>query len=146
MSKFYIYCRVATPRVTHPSHSLEGQKDALTSYAKQHGLVVSQVFVESGSAMGYRPIFSQMLQGIERGEADGILIHDISRLTRSSTDGQRLTDMLDRGLIKQIQTPALTLNKNSLLWHLSLQKQEHDALSQSIKRGLQMRQSRRNLR
>ncbi len=146
LSKFYIYCRAATSHVAHPSHSLDGQKEILTSYAKEHGLSVAQVFQESGSAMAHRPLFMQMIQGIERGEADGILALDISRLVRSTTDGQRLTDMLDRGVIRQIQTPALTLNKSSLLLQLSMQQQERDALSHAIKRGLQTRKSRRNLR
>ena len=145
-SKFFIYCRVATPRVAHPSHSLDGQKEILTSYAKKQGFLVSQVFQEAGSAMEHRPLFAQMLQGIEKGEADGILVYDVSRLARNAADGQLLIDMLDRGVIRQIQTPALTLNKHSLIWHLSLQKQDRDALSHSIKRGLQMRKLRRNLR
>ncbi|OGJ57404.1 hypothetical protein A2881_02740 [Candidatus Peribacteria bacterium RIFCSPHIGHO2_01_FULL_55_13] len=146
MSKFYIYCRAATHRVTHPGHSLDGQKKALLSYAKKHGLIVSRVFQESVSAMSHRPLFTQMLQRIERGEADGILVHNVSRFARSAADGQRLIDMLDRGLIRQIQTPALTLNKSSLMLQFSMQQQERDALSNSIKRGLRMRQSRGNLR
>ena len=146
LSKFYIYCRAATSCVAHPSHSLDGQKDMLNSYAEKHGLIISHVFQESVSAMGHRPLFTQMLQGIERGEADGILVHDVSRLTRNSADGQHLIDMLDRGVITQIKTPLLVLNKSSLQLCLSLQQQEHDALSYSIKRGLRMRQSHGNLR
>ena len=96
--------------------------------------------------MGHRPLFGQMLRGIERGEADGILVHDVSRLARSTTDGQRLTDMLDQGVIAQIKTPMQVLNKSSLLLCLSMQQRERDALSHSIKRGLRMRQSRGNLR
>lgn len=145
-SKFYIYCRAATSRVTHPSHSLDGQKESLISFAQKNEFIVAQVFQESSSAMAHRPLFLQMLQGIERGEADGILVQDISRLVRSNADGKRLIDMLDRGLIKLIQTPERTFNKNSLIWHLSLQEQERNALSHSIKRGLQMRKSRDNLR
>ena len=144
--KFYIYCRAATPRVVHPSYSLDGQKEVLVSYARKHGLVISRVFQESCSAMAHRPLFSQMLQEIERGEADGILVHDISRLARSVADGQCIVDMLDRGLITQITTPVLVLDKNSLMLHLSMQEQERQALSHSIKRGLQMRKLRRNFR
>jgi DNA invertase Pin-like site-specific DNA recombinase len=143
---FYSYCRASTPHVAHPNHSLDGQKRALRCYAKKHGLNVSQVFMESSSAIVQRPIFNQMLQGLERGEANGILVHDINRLTRSATDGQRLIDMLNRGVITQITTPALILNKSTLMLHLSMQHQERDALSRSIKRGLRMRQSCSNLR
>lgn len=145
-SKFFIYCRAATPRVAHPSHSLDGQKESLTSYAKKHGLVVSRVFQESGSAMGDRPHFTQMLQGIERGEADGILVMDVSRLARNAADGQCLIDMLDRGQIVQIATPALALDKSSLLFYLKMLEQQRSALSHCIKRGLQMRKMRSNLR
>ena len=145
-SKFHIYCRAATSQVAHQSHSLDGQKESLISFAQKNGFIVAQVFQESGSAMAYRPLFTQMLQGIERGEADGILVQDISRLARSADDGKRLIDMLDRGLIRQIQTPALLFNKSTLLLHLSMQKKEREALSHSIKRGLQMRKSRENLR
>jgi len=144
--KFFIYCRAATHRVAHPRHSLDGQKDMLTSYAAKHGLIVSRVFQESVSAMGQRPLFTQMLQGIERGEANGILVYDVSRLARSATDGQCLIDMLDRGLLTKIETPALTLNKSSLLLYLKMQEQKRSALSHCIKRGLRMRPSRGNLR
>src|ERR1700733_2986858 len=45
-SKFFIYCRVSTADVTHPKHSLEGQKDALVSFANDHEFVVAEVLQE----------------------------------------------------------------------------------------------------
>lgn len=146
MAKFYIYCRASTPEVTHPSHSLDGQKKMLTSYVRKHGLIIPQVFLESASAMRQRPLFMQMLQGIERGEADGILTIDISRLARNLVDGQCLMDLLDRGTMKEIRTPTFLLNKSSLLLHLSMLQHERESLSRSIRRGLQVRKWRRNLR
>ena len=86
-----------------------------------------------------------MLQKLELGEASGILVTDINRLARNTSDGQRLLDMLDRKKL-QIQTPAFAFDKSSLMLHLHMLLQRQEALSCSIKRGLQMRKWRRNLR
>lgn len=143
-SKFFIYCRVSTPDVMHPKHSLEGQKDALISFARDHEFVVAEVFQESCSAMSSRLIFDEMLQRIEKGEADAILVQDVSRLVRNATDGRRIAAMLGQGILFQVITPTQVLNHNSFLLQLSMQEKERQALSRNVKRGLQTRKSRGN--
>ncbi len=143
-SKFFIYCRVSTAEVTHPKHNLEGQKDVLISFAYDHKFVVANVFQESCSAMSSRPVFDQMLQRIEKGEADAILVQDVSRLVRNATDGRRIAAMLGQGVLFQVITPFQVLNHNSFILQISMQEKERQALSRNVKRGLQTRKSRGN--
>jgi site-specific DNA recombinase len=51
-----------------------------------------------------RPKFNKMLDRIEAGEADGILVWDIERLFRNPVDEGRVRWMLQRGVIKSVRT------------------------------------------
>jgi DNA invertase Pin-like site-specific DNA recombinase len=63
-------------------------------------------FKESKSAKKphERPIFLEMLNRIEKGEADGILCWQINRLSRNPVDSGTIQWMLQNGLLKSIQT------------------------------------------
>ncbi|HEY2341581.1 MAG TPA: recombinase family protein, partial [Chthoniobacteraceae bacterium] len=53
-----------------------------------------------------RPLFNEMLERIERGEANGILCWDIDRLYRNPIDEGRVRWLLQRGIIASIRTPS----------------------------------------
>ena len=53
-----------------------------------------------------RPVFNEMLDRIERGEADGIIVWDIDRLYRNPVDEGRLRWMLQKRVIRAIRTPS----------------------------------------
>src|SRR6202044_416869 len=57
-------------------------------------------FEESQSAKTKgRPFFNEMLDRIERGEANGIIAWHPDRLARNAFDGGRIIDLLDEGKI-----------------------------------------------
>jgi hypothetical protein len=53
-----------------------------------------------------RPLFNEMLDRIDRGDANGILCWDIDRLYRNPIDEGRVRWMLQRGVIASIRTPG----------------------------------------
>jgi len=68
-------------------------------------LTIVEVMSESGSGFKVgRKTFNQMLEKIERGEADGIVVWKLSRLSRNPDDTGRIMGMLQRGQIKHIRT------------------------------------------
>lgn len=73
-NKFFLYARKSTDVEDKQVLSIEAQIAELRAFAKQENLNVVDVFIEKQSAkIPGRPIFGEMLERIEKGEADGIL-------------------------------------------------------------------------
>jgi len=72
--KFFLYARKSTDVEDKQVLSIEAQITELRAFAKQNNLNVVDVFIEKQSAkIPGRPIFGEMLERIEKNEADGIL-------------------------------------------------------------------------
>ena len=98
--KFFLYARKSTDVEDKQVLSIEAQIVELRAFAKQNNLSVVKTFIEKQSAkIPGRPIFSEMLARIEKGEAAGILAWHPDRLARNSVDGGRIIYLLDCGRI-----------------------------------------------
>ena len=66
------------------SESIKTQKTMLTQYAKEHGFMVVEIYVDDGwSGLNFeRPDFNRMLDDIEAGKIDVVITKDLSRLGR----------------------------------------------------------------
>lgn len=66
------------------SESIKTQKAMLTQYAKEHGFLIVEVYVDDGwSGLNFqRPDFNRMLDDIEAGKIDVVITKDLSRLGR----------------------------------------------------------------
>jgi site-specific DNA recombinase len=107
--RFFIYIRKSTDdrKGKRQVLSLEGQLRNLREIVKRDSLVVVGMIEESRTAKEPgRPLFNKMLDRIERGEANGILIWDLDRLYRNPVDEGRTRWMLQRGIVASIQTPT----------------------------------------
>ena len=64
--------------------SIKTQKAMLTQYAKEHGFMVVEIYVDDGwSGLNFdRPDFNRMLDDIESGKIDVVITKDLSRLGR----------------------------------------------------------------
>jgi len=72
--KFFLYARKSTDVEDKQVLSIEAQITELRAYAKAEGLNIIEELVEKQSAkIPGRPIFNNMLNRIERGEANGIV-------------------------------------------------------------------------
>ena len=74
MQKFFLYARKSTDVEDKQVLSIEAQLTELRAFAKQENLQVVKELIEKQSAkIPGRPIFNDMLNRVERDEADGIL-------------------------------------------------------------------------
>ena len=87
-----------------------------------------------------RPIFAEMLERIEAGEADGIASWAPDRLARNSIDGGHIIYLLDTGALRDLKFATYTFENNpqgkfmlGIMFNQS--KYYSDALSENVKRG-----------
>ena len=107
MIKYFIYSRKSSEEEERQILSIEAQQTELREYAKQNNLVVVKEFAESQSAKEPgRPIFNEMVEEIEKGNAQGILAWNPDRLARNSIDGGRVIYLVDTGKITSLKFPT----------------------------------------
>lgn len=88
------YIRVSTEEQAANGQSLSAQRDKLVAYADLYDLDVVEIVQDAGvSAKSLkRPGLAVALNQLRNGEADGLLIAKLDRLTRSVADWQKLID------------------------------------------------------
>ncbi|MEP3428894.1 MAG: recombinase family protein [Roseibium sp.] len=83
-------------------NSLDAQREACSAYIssqKQEGWVLLDRFYDDGGLSGgtmNRPALQRLLQDVDEGLVDQIVVYKIDRLTRSLTDFAKLVDRLDK--------------------------------------------------
>jgi len=97
--RFYAYVRVSTTKQSANGSSLTEQKNAIEDYADRNGLVIERWFeeVETAAKRGRR-VFSQMMEQLQAGRADGLIVHKIDRSARNPRDWADLGELIDRGI------------------------------------------------
>jgi site-specific DNA recombinase len=139
--KYFIYTRKSTDDTTRQVRSIDDQKAELRELARQQGITIVDVLVEKQSAkIPGRPVFNDMLDRIERGEAAGIIAWHPDRLARNSLDGGRVIYLVDTGKIKDMRFSTFWFDstpqgKLMLSIAFGMSKYYVDNLSENIKRG-----------
>lgn len=88
MKRVAIYIRVSTTRQDQEGYSIPLQKERLIAYCKAKGWVVAGIFIDpghSGSSLD-RPGIVSLVEGIEAGKFDVVLVYKLDRLSRSQKD------------------------------------------------------------
>lgn len=88
MKKVAIYVRVSTARQDLEGYSIPLQKERLFAFCKAKGWVVAGLFVDpghSGSSLE-RPGITKLVEGVEAGKFDVVLVYKLDRLSRSQKD------------------------------------------------------------
>ena len=84
-----MYCRKSTDSEDRQVASLPAQIKELTEIKDREKLNIVDVYQESHSAFHPgRPMFNEMLERIENGEADSVLAWATNRIARNSKDSQ----------------------------------------------------------
>lgn len=104
--RYFLYARKSSESEDRQIQSIDDQVNRLKQLTDSLGLTIKKIYTEAKSAKkpNNRPLFDEMLQRIENGEADGILCWQINRLSRNPIDSGRLSWMLQQGKLKSIQT------------------------------------------
>ena len=92
-----LYCRLSRDdELQGPSNSIVNQKRILEAFAKEHGLIPYQFFVDDGwsGANFDRPSFTEMIERVENGEIKTVVTKDLSRLGRNYLQVGMYTEMV----------------------------------------------------
>ncbi len=103
---YFLYPRKSSESEDRQVQSIEDQVNRLKELAQTLHLEIKEILPEAKSAKKpyNRPVFTEMLERIEKGEANGILCWQINRLSRNPIDSGKLSWMLQQGILKSIQT------------------------------------------
>lgn len=142
MIKFFIYCRKSSEAEDKQILSIESQERELLNYAQREGLTVIKTFKEEKTAHKRgRQIFGEVLNALEHGQAQGLLVWQPNRLARNAYDGGWLITAMDEGFLKEIRTPFKTYSNSPddkffLQLEFGMAKKDSDDKSINVKRGL----------
>jgi DNA invertase Pin-like site-specific DNA recombinase len=90
--EYFLYARKSTDTEHMQVLSIAAQLSELRFFAKREELHIKETFIEKQSAkIPGRPIFSDMLARIEKGEAQGIICWKLDRLVRNPIDGGQIS-------------------------------------------------------
>lgn len=100
-SRTAIYIRVSTHEQAMEGYSIQAQTERLQAYCKAKGWGVFHIYTDagfSGSNM-QRPALSQLLEDVEAGRVDCVLVYKLDRLSRSQKDTLHMIEdvFLDHG-------------------------------------------------
>ena len=143
--KYFIYCRksIEDRRSKEGILSIESQKRVLIEFSKGKQLNIVGVFDENKTA--FKPgrlVFNKMMEKIQNGEANALLVWKIDRLTRNSFDAGRIRWLMDEEKLLEIHTYNGTTYRNNsdnkfiLDIQFALSKKSSNDTSENVKRDL----------
>lgn len=149
ISRYAVYCRKSSESDERQIQSLPDQIHTLMSFVMSKGIqLTGKPLQESRSAkVPGRPIFDQLVQMIENGNANGIILLNPSRLSRNTVDTGRIIYLMDQGKLHEVVTPYQTFKNNPydkfMLNLLCTQaKLENDNKSVNVRESLQLKAER----
>ncbi len=146
--KYFLYARKSSESEDRQVQSIDDQIDRLTKLSKDYNLQITNIFTESQSAKepDIRPVFTEVVKRIEKGEADGLLCWNLSRLSRNPIDSGKISWLLQKGIVKSIQTVDREYlpDDNVLLFNVEsgIANQFVRDLSKIVKRGMEGKRQR----
>jgi len=141
MSSYFAYCRKSSEAEDRQILSIDSQVSELKRHAARKGIRIAAVLTEAKSAKAPgRPVFNSMMEGLYRGEVEGILCWKLDRLARNPVDGGAIIwAMKEHGM--KIITPFQTYgqSEDNVVWmylEFGMAQKYIDDLSKNVKRGL----------
>ena len=141
--KYFLYARKSSESEDRQVQSIDDQINRLKGLASDLNLNVVKIYTEAKSAKkpDNRPLFDEMINKIEKGEANGILCWQINRLSRNPIDSGKISWILQQGILKSIQTidRQYLPDDNVLLFNVEsgMANQYILDLKKNVKRGLE---------
>ncbi len=149
INRYIIYCRKSSESDERQIQSLPDQINTLAPFARTQGFeLYGEPLQESKTAkIPGRPFFDLLIQKVEDGLANGIVLLNPSRLSRNTVDTGRIIYLMDQGKLQEVVTPYQTFRNNPndkfMLNLLCTQaKLENDNKSVNIKESLRLKAER----
>ena len=145
MVKYFIYARKSTDSEDKQILSIEAQLTELKEFATKENLFIKDELFESKTAKEPgRLVFNEMIQRIERNEANAILAWHPDRLARNSLDGGKVIYLTDTEKLVDLRFPTYKFENTaqgkfmlSIIFGQS--KYYIDNLSENVKRGFRQK-------
>lgn len=145
--KFILYCRKSTDSEDRQILSLDDQEKELEVIEKREDLKIVERFGgnEKGESQSAhkrgRPIFGYIMERIEAGKANGLLVWHPNRLARNAYDGGWIITAMDEGTLAEVKTSHRTYyntpeDKFMLQLEFGMAKKSSDDNGVAVKRGL----------
>lgn len=92
-----IYCRVSSTDQAEGT-SLDEQETLCLNFAKKYNMSVEKIYKENASAMTpeTRPMFSEMVEKLQKGAADVVIFAFIDRMSRNPIDGYNVLKLIEK--------------------------------------------------
>lgn len=139
--QIFIYCRKSSESEDRQVLSIDSQINELKKVAQRLNLEIKDILTESKSAKAPgRPVFSEMMERLYAGEAQGVLCWKLDRLARNPIDGGTIIWAIKSNGIS-IFTPSQNYaqdQENTLLMYVEFGMAQKfiDDLSKNTKRGM----------
>ena len=140
--KYVIYARKSTKGDERQERSIEDQiSDCFELQVKRNDLNVVETIRERYSAKEPgRPLFKEMMDGLNTGKYNSVLAWHPDRLSRNMKDAGEIIYMLEIGVIKDLRFATYTfedspMGKMLLGMSFVMSKQYSDHLSETVTRG-----------
>ena len=140
--KYFLYARKSTDREDKQLQSITDQVHVMKKIAQERGLLIVNILTESQSAKtpDKRPVFTDMIKRIEKGEANGVLCWKINRLSRNPKESGIIQWLLQENKIRSIVTNERQYlpEDNALIFSVEsgMANQYSRDLSRDVKRGM----------
>lgn len=148
-NRYIVYCRKSSESDERQIQSLGDQINMLLPFVQQKGLsVIGEPLQESKSAKAPgRPVFNAMVEMIEEGKANGIILLNPTRLSRNTVDTGQIIFLMDQGKLDEVVTPSQVFKNNPydkfMLNLLCTQaKLENDNKSVSVRDAMRLKAER----
>lgn len=146
--KYIAYSRKSTESEDRQVLSLNDQKREIEDIERRENLKVVIKFLGDGKGESHtahrrgRPIFNKVMDLIEAGKANGLLVWHANRLARNASDGGRIITAMDEVLLLEVKTSSGKTYRNTpedkffLQFEFNMAKKSSDDNGVAVKRGL----------
>lgn len=138
--KYILYARKSQESKDRQIMSISSQISELREFAVRNNIEIVKEMQESQSAYKTgRPVYAEMINLIEAGFANAILVWKPDRLARNAIDGAKIIYAMDSSLLREIRTPYEVLkdtdNRLMLYIHFGMSNDYSRQISSNVKRG-----------